>query len=222
MKAFFIMAVLAVSALSTAQETFNLKAFTALKVQSNIQVTLVKSSENKLVVDEGDTTQLVIDNEGNSLDLGLKQPQTKKSKTIKGTLYYNSSLSSIATGAGSKLMSTDVVKSQSLELNTGSGSYMELNVDAATLAIEVSSGGAMKLEGNAGTQTVKVNSGAVLKAKDLVSTNAEVKVTSGGVGAINVTGTLDGKATSGSSLSVYGNPKTVNKHNSTGGSISVK
>ena len=69
MKAFYVMAALAAFNLAAAQKTIQLKEFKGLAVGADTKVTLVKSTENKLIVNGGHNEELDVENVGGFLNI---------------------------------------------------------------------------------------------------------------------------------------------------------
>jgi hypothetical protein len=219
MKAFFIIAALAASSFVSAQKTFNLKDFKAIDVHGNIEIKLVKSSENKLVVDKGDAAKLIVDDKGNSLHIEVTEP---KAAHINATLYYSAALENLSAASGSEISSDEILKTSALALNTNSGAEINLKISASKVSTVVESGSKLTLSGTAESHAAVVNSGSGLYAKNLVAATASLVVSSGAVADINATTTISVTASSGAKANVYGKPAKVNKTKSSGGRISVK
>ncbi len=106
------------------------------------------------------------------------------------------------------------------EVSASSSANVSLQLSANKLEVAVSSAGDVALAGSVNTQEATVSSGGVYDGEDLMSENADVKVSSGGAMVIHVTKKLDALASSGGSGRYYGLPQYVNKLYSSGGSIS--
>ena len=104
-----------------------------------------------------------------------------------------------------------------------SGSHAEItNVDSPTFEIDLSSGAHAEIKGVCGDCAVDLSSGANLDAQTLLCERADIDVSSGGHGTLSVIEAVNGDASSGGHVSVYGNPKIVNVDRSSGGRIKIK
>lgn len=107
-------------------------------------------------------------------------------------------------------------------LEASSGSHARImKIDATRFDIDASSGAHMTIDGRCENCFVDLSSGADLDAKDLICNEANIDVSSGGHGKLTVRDAVDGDASSGGHVSVYGNPRQVSLDKSSGGRIKI-
>jgi hypothetical protein len=95
-------------------------------------------------------------------------------------------------------------------------------IDAAAFAIDASSGGSLEASGRCDALTVDVSSGGNIEARGLECRTAVADASSGGNAEIFASESIVGDASSGGNVDVSGNPKSVSKDTSSGGSVSVE
>ena len=112
------------------------------------------------------------------------------------------------------------IKAVNLNSKTSSGASANLDVNATNVVSESSSGSTMKIKGETSTHETNASSGSSINAYRLVSKNVTAKVSSGASISVYASENINGRASSGGSISFEGDPKTVTKNTSSGGSIS--
>ncbi len=108
----------------------------------------------------------------------------------------------------------------SLDLSSGADADVS-GIQSDNFSVDVSSGADADISGTCGSLDAEASSGADLDASDLICANGRVDVSSGADIEVHVTQTLSADASSGGSITVYGNPKEVDKDKSSGGSIRI-
>jgi len=202
MKTLLALAALATFNLAAAQKTSVLKDFNSLTVGADLNVTLVKSDENKLVT-SGEDEELQVQNTGSGLVLG------GEAGTI--TLYYKGTLESIVAGADAVITTTDEIKSGTLSITAGSDARVMLAVNVKNLTTAAGSDAQVTVSGKAVNHTATYASDAQLNAKDLATENTTVVMSSDASGDITAKGNVTATVSSDGSLKIYGNPKNVSQ-----------
>ena len=108
-----------------------------------------------------------------------------------------------------------------LEASSGSNAHL-FNIDARELNIDISSGAYASIIGDSDECVIDISSGGNLEGKSLTCNAIAVDVSSGGRGAVSVREVVNGDASSGGHVAVYGAPSLVNIDRSSGGRIVVK
>ena len=114
----------------------------------------------------------------------------------------------------------NTIETNSLELDSSSGSTIKVTVNASEISGSSSSGSNINIYGKTKTFSASASSGSSIDADKLETINTSVKVSSGANIDVNVSGKLVAKASSGGSIDYEGNPTEVNKDTSSGGSVS--
>lgn len=107
-----------------------------------------------------------------------------------------------------------------LDVSTGSHAKVS-NIRAEQLSLDLSSGAHVSLDGECENCIIDLASGANLNAKMLKCESANIDVSSGGYGIVSVARTVNGDASSGGHVAVYGNPELVTISKSSGGRIKI-
>lgn len=127
---------------------------------------------------------------------------------------------SLESTSGSTLKSGNILKSDDIRLKSSSGSSLEVEVEADKVTLETSSGSEQTVIGKALKVYCASSSGSTIDADELLANEVFAQSTSGSSTSVNAAVLLDGKASSGSSISYSNSPREVRKEESSGGSVS--
>ncbi len=207
-----------VSQLITAQRTEKISDFNKLKVFDKLNVKLISSTENKISITGTRKDELEIVNNNGELKLRMSFPKLLSGNDIKINLYFKK-LESIDASEGSYVFSERVFKQINLDLNAKEGSQIHLEAELQSINCRAVSGSTIEVAGKATNQQAKLGSGGILEAKELITTQTAINISTGGQADIYATDFVDAKVTAGGTINVFGNPKKVTKKTTLGGSI---
>ncbi|TRW22169.1 DUF2807 domain-containing protein [Flavobacterium zepuense] len=220
MKKVILIAFLGVSQFIAAQVTKNLGDFSTVRVFDKINVTLVKSTENKIVLRGEGSNDVEVVTKNNDLKIRMKLTKILQGENIDATVYYKS-VDVVEASEGAYVGSSDTFKSTAFEVNAKEGSTIKLNFEVQKLKSKAASGGILELTGSADNHAATVTSGGILKAKSLETKQTTVGITAGGEADVYASDFVDAKTTAGGTIDVFGSPKQVNQKTSAGGKINV-
>ena len=150
-----------------------------------------------------DLKNLIVEVNGNTLHIGRKQTMMNWGNGPR----YRVSVSAPAY-SGFEVSSGASLQGSSLQL---------ADVDA-----DVSSGASLQLSGACKTLRVDISSGAQFDGEDLRCETANVDASSGAHAEAFAARAADGNASSGASVSFHGNPASLQKDESSGGSVNAR
>lgn len=94
-------------------------------------------------------------------------------------------------------------------LKIGDGSDGDMTVDAEKFVIEATDGSVLDLEGRAGFVDVKASDGSDVRMNSVEANDVKVEATDGSVVEVQATKLVEGKATDGSDIGVWGDTTTL-------------
>ena len=198
--------------------TKKLGDFTKVTSFDQIDVLLVPSNENKIILSgEGASeVELVTKND----ELKIRMPLTKllKGESISATVYYKN-IDAVEANEGSRIASEATFNSINFDIIAKEGSEIKLKLDVERVSIKASDGSKIDVEGNATNQEVLVNTGGIYDAKQLRSKLISITVNAGGEAAIFATDFVDAKVRAGGNIEIFGKPKQINQKVIAGGTI---
>jgi len=129
-------------------------------------------------------------------------------------------LTEIETSSGSSIRTQGKYTGTNMAVKSSNGSHAELELEFDNISCETSSGSSVSVKGKALKLTTDSSSGSQIEARNLLANDVVSESTSGSSTDIHPILSLNGKASSGSSISYDSSPKTVSKEESSGGSVS--
>jgi len=192
--------------------------FHELKVFDLIEVKLVKSNENKIVLSGKNAEDVVIVNRNGLLKVRMNIEESFDGNKTHATLYYTS-IDVIDTNEGAYIYSYETLKQFDLKLKAQEGGFIKVNVATTYLDVKSSTGGSIEADGTVKKQKVSLNTGGIYRGKSVKTEETEVSIVAAGEAYINASKLADVKIRVGGDVYIYGNPEKVNESRAIGGRI---
>ncbi len=192
--------------------------FTELKVFDLIQVKLVKSKENKIVISGNHSEDVLVNNKNGKLKIKMNLEKSFDGDGTKVTLYYTS-VDILDANEGATIYSSDNIKQYEIDLKSQEGGKINVNFDVTYANIKAVTGGIIEASGTAKNQKVSLLTGGIYKGETVDTEKTEVSINAAGEAYIKASQLADIKIRAGGDVFVYGNPKTVNESKVLGGRI---
>ena len=221
MKKIILIAFVMISQFNFSQTIIKLENFDELKVFDQLNVTLVLSNENKVVVSGKNESSFETVNKNGVLKLRMSVTKMLSGADTKVTLYFKN-IQSIDANEGSIVSCKTEFKQTTMQLSVQEGAMIELELDVDNTTVKLNSGGIINLSGKAVTQKVTITSGGIFNAKNLETSQTTVSVSAGGSADVNASTLVDAKVKAGGSISIYGKPKEIKQETFAGGIITEK
>ena len=206
------------SSIAFGQVEKNVGDFTKVTAFDQIDVFLVKSNENKVVIDgkEGNEVQLV--NKNGELKIRMPLDKLLGGDHISVMVYFEN-ITAVEANEGSRIACGDLLNSISFDINAKEGSTIKLILDTQKLNVRVANGSKITIEGTADNQDVLVNSGGIYEAEKLKTKQTTITANAGGEADIFATEWVEAKVRAGGDITIYGKPKQINQKVIAGGNI---
>jgi uncharacterized protein YxeA len=196
--------------------------FSGIKVSTGIDLYVSQGSKNKVTVEADENLHDIIITE---VEDGVLKVYSEKSiwkakaRKVHVTI---KDLSLLKATSGSDVYGKGTIKTDEISISATSGADIRITVDATSVETSSTSGSDISIAGTTINHASSATSGASIDAYELESQNVLVKATSGADINIYASEKLDAKANSGGDIDFKGNPKSVNKKESSGGDISKR
>jgi len=221
MKKILLVAFIGLSQFVSAQVTKNLGDFSTIRVFDKINVTLVKASENKIVITGSRAEDVEVVTKNNDLKVRMKLSKLLSGEDVSATVYYKD-IDQVEASEGSFVGSADTFKSTAFAVNAKEGSTIKLTIDVSKLSSKANSGGILQIDGKATNHDIAITSGGIFKGKSLKTSQTAITISAGGEADVYASDFVDAKTRAGGDINVYGNPKQVNKKTTAGGTINIR
>jgi hypothetical protein len=210
--------ILLVSTIGFSQVEKQVGEFTKVTAFDKIDVYLIKSTENKVVLkgDKKEDVELV--NKSGELKIRMSFGNLLKGDNISATVYYTN-LDAIEANEGSRISSNEIFEGLLFDIIAKEGSEVKIKLDVDKLNARASQGSILKLEGNVDYADILVNSGAKYEAKNLITKQTTITGNAGGEADVYATDLVDAKVRAGGTILIHGKPKQINQKTIAGGTI---
>ncbi|WP_223034111.1 head GIN domain-containing protein [Hanstruepera marina] len=196
--------------------------FNEIHVSRGLDVYLTQGTSDKVTIEaDGNLHDIIIVNINNGV-LEITAEDNIRSASSKKVLVNFKNIDKIVATSGSDVFSTHTIHTDNLELETNSGSDMDLEINTRKLYCLSTSGSDLELTGTVVSFKAEANSGSDIDAGDLLAEKSTVKATSGASISVNTSQELIAKANSGGDITYYGNPEKVEKSEGVSGGIARK
>lgn len=209
---------LLVSTLGFSQLEKKVGEFTKVTAFDKIDVYLIKSSENKVVLKGVKSEEVELVNKNGELKIRMSLGNLLKGDNISATVYYTS-IDAIEANEGSRVSSNEIFDGLLFTIIAKEGAAIKIKLAADKLNARASQGSILNLSGNVAYADVLVNSGAQYEAKDLITKQTTITGNAGGEAAVYATDLVDAKVRAGGTILIHGKPKQINQKTIAGGTI---
>lgn len=192
--------------------------FTKVTSFDKLDVLLIQSNENKIIINGNEAESVETVNKNGELKIRMPFSQTMGGEDISVTLYYKN-IEAVEANEGSRISSSETFKTTIFDIITKEGAEVKINLDVDKLNVKATSGGIINVAGKTKTQDLLVNSGAIYNAKSLETEQTTITVNAGGEADIYATNLVDAKVRAGGKITIYGKPKQINQKVVAGGTI---
>ena len=195
--------------------------FKKVSVSNAIDVVIEQSDKTEIIVEADDNSQKEIKTtvENGTLVISCNFTSfhnvTKKKVIVKMPV-----IDELEASSASTITSTDVIQSTKIKLDASSAATMNVNVESDEIDLDTDSAASITIEGKALKVKSSASSAASIEAEKLLANEIEADVNSGASINIHPIVSLKAKANSGGSINYEGTPKTIEKSENSGGSIS--
>jgi len=196
--------------------------FTTLKVYNGIDVELIKSDKQEIVITGEKAQKVNVKTTRNILKLYLPFPESLANGKVKIILYYSKDIDIIDANEGASITAKEFKQSK-VEIKTQEMAFINMVLEVQYLTIKAVTGGVIKLTGSTKNQTIEVNNSGVYRGYNLkVENTTYIRAALGGKGEVNSGETLDAKVSFGGTIFYKGTPEVLKTKKVLGGIIEVK
>jgi len=202
-----------------AQTEKNVGDFTKVSSFDKIDVQLIASNENKVVLHSKEANQVELVNKNGELKIRMPLTKMLSGDNISATVYYKK-LDAVEANEGSRIASKDEITAINFDIICKEGSEVKLiNLQVDRLQVRVSQGSVVTILGTSKNQDILSNSGGKYDGQDCITEQTVVTVNAGGIAHVYATDFVDAKTRAGGEIKIYGQPKQINEKKIAGGTI---
>lgn len=213
-----VFSLLLVSSLSFSQIQKQLGEFNKITSFDRIDVLLIPSDENKIILDGKNAEEVELVNKNGELKVRMPITKLLKGDDISATIYFKE-LDAIEANEGSRIACESTIESNTFDIIAKEASEIKVKVNVEKLTARITNGSTLTIAGNADNQDLIVNSGANFEGENLKTLQTTITVNAGGEANINASRLVDAKVRAGGNITIYGKPKQINQKTIAGGTI---
>ncbi len=223
MKKILTLSVLFMTAISFGQRIVDkdVGEFREIKVFDLIEVNLIKSDENRILIKGDNVDDIQFVNKDGVLKLRMQFEKKFRGEDTLIEVFYTD-LDVIDGNEGARIVCNETVIQNRIELRTQEGAQIRIGMEVESVDIRAVTGGIVEASGTATNQFIVINTGGIFEGKELRTEAASVKISAGGEAELFASEKVDINVKAGGDVYVYGNPREVNKNTFAGGRIYIQ
>lgn len=204
----------------TAQRTVDREVgeFREIKVFDLIEVNLIKSDENRILIKGRNTQDINFVNKDGVLKLRMPLEKKFQGEDTFIEVYYTD-LRIIDANEGARIIGNEQLVQDRIELRAQEGAQIEIGLNVQDAKIRAVTGGIVIASGIATNQVITLNTGGIFEGRDLKTDYTGIRVSTGGEAELFASKEVDIQIRAGGDVRVYGDPQRVNKDTMMGGRI---
>ncbi len=208
-----------ISSITYAQTEKSVGDFTKVTAFDKIDVQLIASTENKVVLTGTNSQEVEVVNKNGELKLRMPFAKMLSGDAVSATVYYKK-LDAVEANEGSRIASKENISVINFDIICKEGSEIKLtNLQADRLQVRASQGSIVTIIGTVKNQDILSNSGGKYEGQDCKTAQTVVTVNAGGIAHVYATDLVDAKTRAGGEIKIYGKPKQINEKKIAGGKI---
>ena len=215
-----VFSLLLISSLTYSQTEKKVGDFHKVTAFDQIEVQLIPSEENKVILSGTNADQAEVVNRNGELKLRMPLTKLLKGNTIHAKVYYTD-LDAVEANEGSQISSEAVFKGMDFNIIAKEGAKIDIHLEVSKLNTKILSGGIVVIEGTAKNQEIIISTGGMYEGKELTTEQTVISINAGGEATVFATELVDAKVRVGGDILIYGKPKQVNQKTVAGGHIEI-
>lgn len=192
--------------------------FKEVKVFDLINVTMIQSDENKVVIKGINRRDVEIINKNGKLKIRMNIEESYDGNNTDVLLYY-ASVETIDANEGAEITVKNPIEQFEIEFKSQEGGEITAEVKSTYTYARAVTGGIINLSGTSKNQDVTILTGGEFNGKNLNTESTEVSISAGGEATINASEYAEVKIRAGGDVYIYGNTKEINEKRVFGGRV---
>lgn len=195
--------------------------FHEIKVFDLIEVNLIQSDENRILIKGENTEDIHFVNRDGVLKLRMELDRKFTGEDTFIEVYYTD-IRVIDANEGARVVTNALVEQDRIELRAQEGAQIEIGLQVRDADIRAVTGGIVKASGLAQNQVIRINTGGIFEGRELRTDYSDIRVSAGGEAELYASEAVDIEIRAGGDVYVYSNPKRVTKDRIFGGRIYIR
>lgn len=220
MKNFILILLIVFSSIANTQETIEktVGEFSTVKVYDLINLKMIKSDENKVVISGKNKKDVEILNKNDKLKIRMKLEESYDGNDTVVVLHYTS-VDVIDANEGAKVEVKNVIEQYEIDLKTQEGAEITAELKTSYANMRAVTGGIINASGLSKNQDISIYTGGIFNGETFITEQTEVSINAGGEAYVHATEYVDVRIKAGGDVFIYGDPNQVDQNRVLGGRI---
>jgi len=207
---------------AAAQRTVNKDVgdFDKIKVFDLIEINMIPSTENKVVIKGKHTEDVKVINSDGTLKLRMELDTRFQGEDTYVEVYFTD-IEVIDANEGAYIVVNELIEQDKITLKAQEGGRIKTGLNVQNLDIRAHSGGIVRATGLAKSQEIKLTTGGIFEGRELQTLDTEIGITAAGEADVNASERVKVRVTAGGDVNIYGNPEEVDEKRVAGGRVRI-
>ena len=192
--------------------------FSTVKVYDLINLKMIKSDENKVIIAGDNKEDVQVINNNGKLKIRMKLQESYDGNDIVVKLYYTA-VDVIDANEGANVVVNDALEQYEIDLKAQEGAEITATLKTTYANFRAVTGGIINVTGSSKNQDISIYTGGIFNGEEFTTQKTEVSVNAGGEAYVNATELADIRIKAGGNVYVYGKPKQINESKVLGGKV---
>mgnify|MGYP001819422543 CR=1 FL=1 len=192
--------------------------FSEVKVYDLINVKMIKSNENKVIISGKNRRDVEVLNKNGKLKIRMKLEESYDGNDTVVILHYTS-VDVIDANEGAKVMIEEPIEQFEIDLKTQEGAKITAVLKSTYANFRAVTGGIINVSGTSKNQDISIYTGGVFNGEEFITEQTEVSINAAGEAYIHATELAEVRIKAGGDVYIYGKPKKVDESSVLGGRI---
>ncbi|MFD2724748.1 head GIN domain-containing protein [Hyunsoonleella rubra] len=192
--------------------------FSELKVYDLIEVELIPSDVDKVVISGKNTSDVLVINKNGTLKIRMNFEEAFDGNQTKVKLYYTG-CDALDANEGAYIHSDEMIEQFEIDLNAQEGGQIDVKLKVTYVNVRSVTGADILASGTAKHQDVSIFTGGDYQGKDLKTEHTEVSIRAAGEAYVHASKSVDAKVRAGGDIFIYGDPERIEESRVLGGRI---
>lgn len=203
-----------------AQESIekSIDEFSTVKVYDLIELKMIKSNENKVVISGKNRKDVEVVMKNNILKIRMNLEESFDGNDTVVVLYFTS-VDDIDANEGAKVFVKEPLEQYEVDIRTQEGAEITAMLKTTYANFRAVTGGIINVTGSSKNQDISIYTGGEFNGKEFITEKTEVSVNAAGEAYIHATESVDVRIKAGGDVFIYGKPKQIEESTVLGGRI---
>ena len=192
--------------------------FSTVKVYDLINLKMIKSDENKVIIAGDNKEDVQVINNNGKLKIRMKLEESYDGNDVVVKLYYTA-VDIIDANEGANVVVNDALEQYEIDLKAQEGAEITATIKTTYANFRAVTGGIINVTGSSKNQDISIYTGGIFNGEEFTTQKTEVSVNAGGEAYVNASELADVRIKAGGNVYIYGKPKQINESKVLGGKV---